>query len=451
MLVVISDLHLTDGTSGETISPDAFRIFCDDIKVAISNACFQKAGDSKKFIPIDRCDIVFNGDVLDVIRSNVWRGDVALKPWADPDSETFISAVNEITDKILTFNARALEYLRNLSQGVEISSPEGDVFSVAVNLHYLVGNHDWFYHLPDPRLHVTRSKIITAMGLSNKPDTIIPHTIGEIKNCELEALCLQHKVYIQHGDLHDNINYIKSEGRNYSSLGDAIVVLMLNAFPEVVQEQLKLPADDALVVKLRELDNVRPLYESPAWVYSVLKQYASADQYRQIVKIWKNCLKEMLKTPFVKHAKNYLSVGEKIKFWFQFGLSRYISLKAFVWLAGFASKFLPEHEKSYLDGASNEPWLNAVGNGPAKANYVTYGHTHIELIYPIDEVTEDNKLIDKIYFNSGTWRLVHRRTQKNKKQYEYARYHVMTYLAFYKENERGGRPYETWTGHLGIE
>jgi len=170
-----------------------------------------------------------------------------------------------------------------------------------------------------------------------------------------------------------------------------------------------------------------------------------------VVRIWRECLKGMLKTPFVKRAKGYLGIGERIKFWLQFGLSRYISLKAFVWVAQFASKFLPEHEVVYLKGASNEPWLYIDSDGSAKANYVTYGHTHTELIYPIDEVTENNKPVDKIYFNSGTWRLVHRRTQKNKKQYEYARFHVMTYLAFYKENERGGRPYETWTGHLGLD
>jgi len=451
MLVVISDLHLTDGTSGETISPDAFRIFCDDIKVAIKNACFQKSGDSKSFIPVDRCDIVFNGDVLDVIRSNLWRNNPALKPWSDTDSDDFISALNEITENILAFNAKSLNYLKILSEGVDIKDLHGNDVCIPVNLHYMVGNHDWFYHLPDPRLNNIRNKVIDAMGLSNKPDVIVPHKVGELNDCELESLCLQHKVYIQHGDLHDNINYVKAKGRNYSSLGDAIVVLMLNSFPEVVQEQLKLSADDALSLKLKELDNVRPLYETPAWIYSVLKQHASATQYKQVVKIWRSCLKDMLKTPFVKRAKSYLGVGEKIKFWFQFGLSMYIPLKAFVWLAGIASKLLPEHEAVYLKGASNEPWLYADKNKPAKANYVTYGHTHRELIYPIDEVTEDNQQIDKIYFNSGTWRLVHRRTQKNKNQYEYARYHVMTYLAFYKENERGGRPYETWTGHLGIE
>ena len=451
MLVVISDLHLTDGTSGETISSDAFRIFCDDIKVAIKNACFQKSGDSKKFIPIDRCDIVFNGDVLDIIRSSLWRNIKDLKPWSDAESDDFISAVNEITENILSYNKDSLNYLKTLSEGVEIKDFQDNIVSIPVNLHYMVGNHDWFYHLPDTRLNPIRNKVIDAMGLSNKPDIIVPHKVGELKDCELESLCLQHKVYIQHGDIHDNINFVKAKGRNYSSLGDAIVVLMLNGFPEAVQEQLNLSANDPLLLKLKELDNVRPLYETPAWIYSVLKQYASADQYKKVVGIWRVCLKEMLRTPFVKRTKGYLGIGERFKFWLQFGLSLYIPLKGFVWLAQFASKFLPKHEKVYLEGAENEPWLYSNNGEQANANYVTYGHTHIELIYPIDEVTENDQLIDKIYFNSGTWRLVHRRAQKNKNQYEYARYHVMTYLAFYKENERGGRPYETWTGHLGIE
>ena len=32
----------------------------------------------------------------------------------------------------------------------------------------------------------------------------------------------------------------------------------------------------------------------------------------------------------------------------------------------------------------------------------------------------------------------------------FAFYHVMTYLAFFREDERSGRPFETWSGTLGF-
>lgn len=34
---------------------------------------------------------------------------------------------------------------------------------------------------------------------------------------------------------------------------------------------------------------------------------------------------------------------------------------------------------------------------------------------------------------------------------EFIGYHVMTYLAFFKDDERGGRPFESWSGALAPE
>lgn len=451
MLVVISDLHLTDGTSGDTISADAFQVFCDDLKVSVKNACFQKSDSTKKFIPIESCNVILNGDVLDVIRSQMWRKSDRLKPWSQPDSEEFINVVSNITDSILEFNKAALSHLKNLAEGIKFTSDAGDPVNIPVRLYYMVGNHDWFYHLPDSRLNPVRNKIIKTMGLSNPENLIIPHLPGELHDCMIEKLCLQHRVYIQHGDLHDEVNYVKAKGRNYSSLGDAVVVMLLNAFPEIVKEKLGLSEQDPLFIKLKEIDNVRPLFESPSWLFSTLKHHAGHQQRDQVVSIWKSCVASMMKQNFVKKSRKRLSLTGRIKFWFQFGLSRYIPLKMFVRLAEFASKLLPANEKTYFKGAENEPWLYAQGAETSKADYVTYGHTHAELLHAIDEVIEGEKIKDKVYLNSGTWRVVHNRTMKHKKQYEYTRYHVMTYLAFYNGKERGGRPYETWSGRLGIE
>jgi hypothetical protein len=51
--------------------------------------------------------------------------------------------------------------------------------------------------------------------------------------------------------------------------------------------------------------------------------------------------------------------------------------------------------------------------------------------------------------NSGTWRKVHERAELNPKEQEFMGYHVLTYLAFFKDGERRGRPFEVWSGALG--
>ena len=65
MLVIISDLHLTDGTSGATISPWAFEIFAQELRDAAISASWRADG---KYRPVDRVDLILLGDGLDVIR-----------------------------------------------------------------------------------------------------------------------------------------------------------------------------------------------------------------------------------------------------------------------------------------------------------------------------------------------------------------------------------------------
>jgi len=56
----------------------------------------------------------------------------------------------------------------------------------------------------------------------------------------------------------------------------------------------------------------------------------------------------------------------------------------------------------------------------------------------------------QIYINSGTWRTVHELARLHVSEQEFAGYHVMTYLAFFKDDERNGRKFETWSGTLGM-
>jgi hypothetical protein len=64
MLVIISDLHLTDGTSGETIRPGAFRALRENLRELAYDASWRS---DKKYVPVDGIDLVLLGDILDII------------------------------------------------------------------------------------------------------------------------------------------------------------------------------------------------------------------------------------------------------------------------------------------------------------------------------------------------------------------------------------------------
>ncbi len=84
------------------------------------------------------------------------------------------------------------------------------------------------------------------------------------------------------------------------------------------------------------------------------------------------------------------------------------------------------------------------------ARYVVYGHSHHPEIVPHDIVTNNGVTAEQVYLNSGTWRRVHRLARNKPDQLEFVTNHVMTYLAFFKDGERKGRPFEAWTGVLGV-
>ena len=86
-----------------------------------------------------------------------------------------------------------------------------------------------------------------------------------------------------------------------------------------------------------------------------------------------------------------------------------------------------------------------------RAKHRVYGHTHHAETVPLDASYADGYVLHQTYFNSGTWRRVHEQTQFAPREHEFIAADTMTYLDFFKDDQRGGRPYETWTGALGVQ
>jgi hypothetical protein len=78
-----------------------------------------------------------------------------------------------------------------------------------------------------------------------------------------------------------------------------------------------------------------------------------------------------------------------------------------------------------------------------------HGHRHRYEIVPLDSSRVNGKRFNQMYLNPGTWRRVHELAKAKPKQEEFMGYHVMAYLAFLKDGEGRGRPFEAWSGTLG--
>jgi UDP-2,3-diacylglucosamine pyrophosphatase LpxH len=182
MLVAISDLHLDDGTCGKSLSADAFHTFRERLEHLAFSASLRADG---TYRPIDNIDLLLLGDIFELIHSTLWLkeglGKTGLvRPWIDPDEPVLAQKIQEITQAILIHNAESMSVLRQMADGEAIFLPPANAHGspaldtseripIHVNIYYMVGNHDWFYHLPREEYHHSRRLIIDAMGLQNTP------------------------------------------------------------------------------------------------------------------------------------------------------------------------------------------------------------------------------------------------------------------------------------------
>jgi hypothetical protein len=181
MLVIISDIHLTDETTCRTLDPGAFRIFAERLQDLAVRASWRSDG---AYRPLKKIDVLLLGDVLDLVRSSTWLGE-GPKPWDNHDSHAYVERLARTLRGTLSHNAHSLAILKALSVDQIIRLPEasaskkpdfdGPQNPVPVHLHYMVGNTDWMLYNSGEDYHLLRQVVCEEMGLANDPGRPFPH------------------------------------------------------------------------------------------------------------------------------------------------------------------------------------------------------------------------------------------------------------------------------------
>lgn len=418
MIVFISDIHLTDGTSGETINAGAFEKFAMYVR------------DMAKKAEAKNLEIVLLGDIFDVIRSDYWlKGNI--RPWSK-ESDGFQGKglkdyAEEIVKRICSNpeNQKSIGHLNTLKESM---GNDG----INVSFTYLIGNHDWLIN----RYSSTRGMIAQFIGMDN-----LAQYRGDTIKFPTEFYREEYNVFARHGDIYDAFNY--DGNRDASSLGDAIVIDLINRFPKAVEKEFQNIGikDEQLITQLKEIDNVRPLVDIPLWILGVCRRTVSPKAAEEVKKVWNNLVDQFLAIDFIKKHDtwNPFDIVDAL----QLGLriSKYSSLED---IANLPLKQFQSKADDYRDEAYNEAYMKN-----NKAEFVLYGHTHGHTIEPLDVVQTNGAPLQKTYINTGTWRKVHVRTAFDKKNLEFMNWHVMTFVAFYLESERKDKRFEIWNGALG--
>jgi UDP-2,3-diacylglucosamine pyrophosphatase LpxH len=309
-----------------------------------------------------------------------------------------------------------------------------------VHIHYLVGNHDWFFHLPGDPYDKMRKTIVDAMGLATSATVPFPHDPSESPS--IQQIYSDHRVFARHGDIYDAFNY--DGDRNRSSLGDAIVVELVDRFAMQVGQKVSLPGP--CLAGLREIDNLRPTFVIPVWIDSLLKRTCPDSSLQMKVKdVWDGLVDNFLALDFVNKHHSFFHLFDNVgqlewALKFSKGVSRGNFSRLYAWIT---EKFATQDSSYYPQAAAEGAFKSRA------ARAIVYGHTHVYEMVPLDSLAVSNAFLDQVYFNSGTWRPYHQLSRVHPEQEEFVKFQLMTYLAFFKDDERGGCPFETWSGVLG--
>ena len=452
MLIIISDLHLGDGTTAESIPTSAFHLFANRLREMAFFASFRKDG---TYRPIKQLDIVLLGDILDPIHSTLWletkQGAANFsRPWTEFTNPFFTSKLAETTQAIIDVNKKSLDILRQCTNGESIQLPPANSrgkpdmdskerITPKVNLHYTVGNHDWYYHLKGKAFDDIRRNIINTMGLSNAVD-LFPFDMDE--SPALYETLNDYKVFARHGDCFDKFNFNREQGRDHATLGDVFAMEVLNRYPVAVQEHFGDRLPKPVIDSLRRITNVRPALATSLWISGQIKRHVgNAALENELKKVWDNICDEFLQLPIVREQDKAFKFDMVDAMELVIKVSKRTSFQTLNEVVLWIRDKMSEKERSFAEHALNEP---AFLNDTAK--YIVYGHTHHHEIISLDTNGRPPYEQSQLYINSGTWHSYFDLAIKDPEEQKFVPYQTLTYLSFYKDGEREGRQFETWSG-----
>jgi len=277
------------------------------------------------------------------------------------------------------------------------------------------------------------------MGLSN-PRSRFPYELEEYPS--LQEIMAAYTVYGRHGDFYDKFNYDREKGRDHSTLGDVFTMDVCNRYPVEVLKRYgdKLPS--GIIDSLRRITNVRPTLATPLWISGQIKRHAgSASLEADLKKVWDDLCDEFIQLEVVRAQDRAFKFDIVDAMQLILKISRRTSFETVNDIVIWVRDRLRESDRSLKEHALHEPaFLNN------SAHFIVYGHTHQHEIIPLDSDGEPPHEQNQLYINSGTWRSYYALAVKDPQEQKFIRYQTLTYLTFFKDDEREGRQFEVWSG-----
>jgi UDP-2,3-diacylglucosamine pyrophosphatase LpxH len=362
MHVFLSDIHLTDADAGGVVADSHLSSFLDRIMAIAAEKQSKKV------------TLVLVGDIFDLLRSEKWArlwDQNGSAPWRgmNPKFKHFKNSDSETTARKVL--AETCARYQTLSQKIGSYIKAGKLETV-----YVPGNHDFMVQLDSD----LRQQVVTFLGLTHDPKKTFPTTYSHKPS----------SVFALHGNAFDPLNWHR-EADGFWAIGDAIVLRIVNRFPEVACKAIGVNLSSEIGQLLQDIDNVQPLVQLPIWVRWITENNLSIKSSREeVIKAWKQVVDDFLSIKEFKDTEGYGSSDYKnIRKAFQ--LSTQLKLAELV--ANFP--YLPDSDGGYRTAAEQE------AKKQTKYRFVLFGHTHRPALQPLTYAPEGSR---RFYVNTGCWR-----------------------------------------------
>jgi UDP-2,3-diacylglucosamine pyrophosphatase LpxH len=393
MLVIFSDIHITDESTAINVVPEAYEILFEEIK---DNANYKKAKEVR---------IVLLGDIFDLVRTDHWlKLPLNERPWNGTLGTYTGMNTNPIVEK--HFNKLLTDILETKS-GVSFIKILNDikkfVINVPVIVTYVIGNHDRAFNNYDSMKSILANKLTGVDKVE---------FVNSYFSNEYATLC-------RHGNEYDENNYgfslykvlLKEAGKDtikdrfneniykVITIGEVITCELMSGLIYRVQNKLN---DKEFTKLLMDLNNVRPMLNVFSWLYWYGKTL-SPEKEKVLMESFIESLKAVLKTDL---ANKWTKIGKLINFkidlidWFKLLIDlidgkNFHDVSIYLEIAKKLKEIIPE--KDNCKEAAKFEWSDL---GKNNLQYVFYGHTH-EARNDFFEGNTDFTV--KMYINTGTY------------------------------------------------
>jgi len=423
MLVIISDLHFTDGTTSNkagsrdlfNIDPDAFRLFLGKISHLVE----------RRPNPIQTVTFIYNGDIFDLLRTYAWfKVPVEHRPWSLPFHQKEVySNCRRILQKILYHNDEALKWLSGRHPDFNT------VWKADTHIEriFVPGNHDRLinWHPPCRRL-------------------IYEHLLGKPGKERFDTTYVDgvHKTIVMHGHEADpfNCEYDANGNPRYDAvpIGDPMTTALFAALGYRAN-YLAIPKEAKN--RFREIDNIHPALNGVRYLQDIVNDFNIGGKVESMI--------QKVATEF--EALAFYQKWHKAHDRWHFGLDEADKLKYALQAIKLLGTSIPGGLLEKVAGimgvdAGTKLAQRLLSRKPHKnLHHCVMGHTHETNRIPLS--VDKTQHVARHYLNSGTFRTTWTQTFDGQ---SWVRSQRMSFVVIYGPNEF--KPdielplYEMWSG-----